>query len=367
MKHHHRSNILKKLIRYIILTINIVVSILLILAAISDQIPPSDALFFSYLGLLYPFIFTINILFIAYWLIAKRWFMLISLFSFLVCWEATQNHFPLHFGKKDNTDNTLKILTYNVMGFAYTDHTEARHNPIIDYIAQSDADIVCLQEYFVYNSGSRLTAQKVNNALQMYPYSSVIRLKNLEWGLAVYSKYPIIQSRPINYKSRDNGSSVHIININGKSLALINNHLESFKLTSRDKSKYSDFITEPGPENFGELRGTIRQKIGPAYILRAEQARRIANEISKLHCDYTIVCGDFNDTPTSYAYRTIRGRMHDAYTDAGSGPTGTYNQNHFHFRIDHILYSPNMKAIDCHVDKVKYSDHYPVRASIQMN
>jgi endonuclease/exonuclease/phosphatase (EEP) superfamily protein YafD len=141
---------------------------------------------------------------------------------------------------------------------------------------------------------------------------------------------------------------------------LINNHLESFKLTSKDKVRYLDFIKGAGPETFGGLRATIQQKLGPAFLIRAGQARAVAEEIKQSRGDYLLVCGDFNDTPVSYAHRVVQGDLLDAFAESGCGPGITYNLNYFWFRIDHILYSSNMEAFQCTVDPVRYSDHYPV-------
>jgi endonuclease/exonuclease/phosphatase family metal-dependent hydrolase len=143
--------------------------------------------------------------------------------------------------------------------------------------------------------------------------------------------------------------------------------LESFKLTSEDKVHYSDFIKSAGPETFDGLRGTIQQKLGPAFLIRARQSRIIADEIQKNRSDYLLVCGDFNDTPISYAHRKIQGPLLDAFAESGWGPGTTYNQNYFWFRIDHIMHSPNMEAFNCTVDKVKYSDHYPVWCYLKLN
>lgn len=62
-------------------------------------------------------------------------------------------YFPFHDRVDDiPKENVLKVLTYNVMGFGYKGHTEDAPNPIIRYIANSGADIVCLQEYAVGTS-----------------------------------------------------------------------------------------------------------------------------------------------------------------------------------------------------------------------
>ncbi|MDR2498571.1 MAG: endonuclease/exonuclease/phosphatase family protein [Tannerellaceae bacterium] len=361
-------SLLRRFIGSTVVLLNVLAALTLIAASISDMISPEHFIGFAYLGLAYPFICVLNVGFLLYWVFAKRWFVFISLFAFLVSWQPTKNYFPLHPSVAIPDSNVIKVLTYNVMGFAYADHSESSPNRIVRYIAESDADIVCMQEYFVSRSSNKLTAQKLNAALSMYAYRSVVRLKGFDWGLALYSKYPILQSRRIPYPSRDNGSSIHQIDVNGKIVTVINNHLESFKLTSEDKSRYSEFISGTAPENFAGLSGTMHQKLGSAFRIRARQAEIIAEEIRRTHSDYIIVCGDFNDTPLSYAHRTIQGPvLQDAYAESGWGPGATYNQNYFRFRIDHILHSPNMEAMNCTVDKLKYSDHYPVWCYLKLN
>jgi endonuclease/exonuclease/phosphatase family metal-dependent hydrolase len=275
-----------------------------------------------------------------------------------------KNYFPVHLPTSVPKENVVKLLTYNVMGFAGEGDAP---NKILQYIADSEADIVCLQEYFANRSERRLTARTVNEVLKMYPYSSVIYPKTFGSGLAIYSKYPIAGSHKIEYFSENNGSSVHEIKINGKTLTLINNHLESFKLTSQDKMRYWDFIKGAGTEGFDNLRNTIQRKLGPAFLIRAKQARTVAGEIKNSRNDYLLVCGDFNDTPVSYAHRTMQGELLDAFAESGMGLGITYNRNYFWFRIDYILYSSNMEAFGCTVDHVNYSDHYPVWCYLKLN
>ncbi|MDR1919872.1 MAG: endonuclease/exonuclease/phosphatase family protein [Tannerellaceae bacterium] len=356
------------MIRYFSVAANILAALLFLASAYSDRIAPDRVLFFSYLGLAFPFICILNLCFLVYWLFLRKWkYLLIGLCAFLVCWKPVRSYFPFHLRATLPQESVIKILTYNVMGFAYTDHTKQLPNKILQYIADSEADIVCLQEYFVARSPNRINSKKIEEALNMYPYSAVVHLKNLGWGLAVYSKSPIRSSRRIDYPSEDNGSAYHQIDVKGKTLTLINNHLESFKLTTEDKIHYLDFIKGAGTESFGNLRNTIQQKLGPAFLIRAKQARAIAEEIKNDRSDYLLVCGDFNDTPISYAHRQVQGELLDAFAESGMGLGITYNRNYFWFRIDNILYSPNMEAYRCTVDHVSYSDHYPVWCYLKLN
>jgi endonuclease/exonuclease/phosphatase family metal-dependent hydrolase len=357
-----------------IASLNIFLVIFFIASAYSDLISPEKSILFAYLGLLFPFLLLINLCFFVYWIIVKKWVMIFILtLAFAACWIPFSHYCPFHI-KTENLpqDHLIKVLSYNVMSFAYTDHSRESPNKIIQYLAESGADIVCLQEYLVSERPNLMNSKKIAEALPMYPYISEVIFsspeKRYKFGLAVLSKFPITKSRKINIRSTYNGVSVHEINVKGKMVVLFNNHLESFKLTAEDRSKYSDMIATGNLESFDGLRGSIQQKLGQAFRIRAKQSEIIADEIRKANGYYTIVCGDFNDTPISYVHRTMQGPLVNAYAESGFGPGVSYNQNFFLFRIDHIFHSPSMEAYNCRVDKrINLSDHYPIYCYLKLN
>lgn len=362
---------LRFLFRFLFTAVNIVFIILMLAAACSDRISPDESLTMAYIGLGFPVFFSICFLYAIYWLFVRdRIFLPISVCAFIICWGPVSRYFPFHFRQEVPKENVLKVLTYNVMNFAGKRHTSLSPNRIIEYIAESDADIVCLQEFTVARSGKELTAKDIYAALDMYPYRSVVELNEHRYstsGIALFSKYPIRKTRRIEYGSEYNGSAVHELEINGKTVTLINNHLESFKLTQKDRSQYSSLIKSFNSDVLGEIRGTFQQKLGPAFLLRAKQAETVAEEIGKIKTDYIIICGDFNDTPLSYAHRVIQGNLTDAFVASGKGMGTTYNQNLFLFRIDNILHSPNITSCNCTVDRVRYSDHYPMWCYLKLD
>ncbi len=361
---------LRLFFRFLFVAANVVAVVLLVVSAYSDRVSPEVSMMLSYLGLAFPVLCVVNLCFIFYWLfLGDRRFLLIGLFSFLLCWSPVRRYFPFHFRKDVSRKEVLKVLTYNVMAFGYKNHTKAVPNKILQYIADSDADIVCLQEYATAKSGKDLTASKIYKALSMYPYRSVFyqnSTKYQNFGIAVFSKYPLSNSRMVRYDSDYNGSSVHEVDIKGKKLTLINNHLESFKLTMEDRTRYLSFIRSFSSDGLDDLKGAFAQKLGPAFRIRAKQAEAVSEEIRNAKGDYVLVCGDFNDTPISYAHRTIQGDLRDAFAESGRGMGITYNQNYFWFRIDNILHSPNMTSMNCSVDKVAYSDHYPLWCYVRL-
>ena len=260
-------NTLRLLLKMLVAAANVLVVVLLVAAAYSDRVSPNTVLLFSYLGLGFPILCVLNLCFVIYWLFLGEWrLLLVGLCAFLVCQGAVSRYFPFHSHTKDlPKENVLKVLTYNVMGFAYKDHTKKSPNEILDYVAASGADIVCFQEYTVGKQGNILTSKKVYDALNMYPYHSVIPIHstgNMITGIAVFSKYPISASRRIKYESNSNASAIHELNINGKKLTLINNHLESFKLTMEDRSRYTAFL------KYGYFRRNKRlpgAEVGPRF------------------------------------------------------------------------------------------------------
>ena len=360
------------LIQSIITTLSIIAALLFIVAAYSDSVSPNQSLLFSYLGLLFPVFLMLHSCFLLYWLILRKWMMLfVCLCSLFMCWQPISRYIPFHPVQVDvSSKNILKILTYNVMAFGYQDHTPEKQNEILQYISNSGADIVCMQEYMVGTQRNYMTQEKVDRALHMYPYyysEPLVQKNRYSIGLAIFSKYPILDSRKILYDSSFNGSTIHEIKVKDKKLIVVNNHLESFKLTMEDRSYYSDFIQNMNTETFDEFKETIQRKMGEAFLIRAEQAEIVADEIQNLDGDYMVVCGDFNDTSISYTHRLMRKTMIDAFEESGTGVGITCNQNYFWFRIDHILHSSNMKAYNATVDNISMSDHYPIWCYLEMN
>jgi endonuclease/exonuclease/phosphatase family metal-dependent hydrolase len=105
----------------------------------------------------------------------------------------------------------------------------------------------------------------------------------------------------------------------------------------------------------------VLRRIRKAVQLRAKQANELRVDMEA--CPYpVIVCGDFNDTPFSYFYQTIRGDLKDAFLEKGEGFGYTYFSLPVKFRIDYILHSDHLQTYSFHTKEVKLSDHYPITA-----
>ncbi|KAI4359311.1 hypothetical protein C825_001345 [Parabacteroides sp. ASF519] len=130
---------LKLLFKSLFVLANVLIVVLFVISAYSDRVSPDTILSFSYLGLVFPILCVLNLCFILYWLFLWEWrFLLIGLCSILICWGPVKKYFPYHSRTKDiPKENVLKVLTYNVMAFAYLNHTAESPNKILEYIAGS--------------------------------------------------------------------------------------------------------------------------------------------------------------------------------------------------------------------------------------
>lgn len=363
----------RDVVKWAIFATNIVAIILLFCAHLSWSVSPLKTNLFSYIGLGFGFILLINIAYLVFWAIFSKWGLaFISLASILLCYKPVSTFFPMHLGGPKPPGDAIKVLTYNVQGFPSERMVAASERPILEYIADTDADIVCLQEYLVSKTGQSIFSQRdVNRILNKYPYRSVTGLESSGkyhiFGLACFSKYPIEKTHEVVFESSYNGAAVYTINIDGQRYTVANVHLESNNIKSEDKKLYSSFLQNTDSVRLEHVASNIRTRLGGAYRMRAKQVEKVKQYIESQDTKGTIICGDFNDTPISYAYNQMSDGLKDAYVTTGFGPGITYHEDLFLFRIDYILHSENMKAHRTRVDKVKHSDHYPLRTWLELD
>ena len=265
----------------------------------------------------------------------------------------------------------ISLLSYNIRSFVQSKPTDnGKSNTVLDLLRNSGADIICLQEYNTVPSGSnhQLSQKMVEKVLSDYPYHHVFKPTPWNSGIACFSKYPFKNIEPIPFDRSQNGACLYQFDIDGKSFSLINCHLESNHLEPKDRELYEQIAKNPtqSTDLLPQAKSRLLGKLKRAGMERAKQARLI-RQIADGITGAVVICGDFNDTPQSYAYRKIRDDFSDAYVSTGFGPGITYNEQGFWFRIDHILYNNVLRAVDSRIVRQKHSDHYPLRATLQWN
>jgi len=358
----------KKFFHIILLTLNALALLSLLLSAFCGYISPYRLVFPSYFGLFFPFILVGNIAISFVWLFFHQWKqVLLHLAVFGICSGAIYTYCPLHKHTDEIPEDAIKILTYNVMRFNNLTKNDPGDPPnkILQYILENDADIVCIQEFGALKTNINfLTKTRIIDILKKYPYHYFHSLHfpypSEIFGLAVFSRFPILSTQKVLYESTYNGSFRIELDIHGKRVTLINNHLESNKITGEERSNYYQLTREPDTQSLDAFTQTMTKRLTPAFKARAHQAQVVSQTIEENKNPYIIVCGDFNDTPISYARYKIKGNLRDAFVDSGFGLGITYHEHRFLFRIDYILHSKNIQSYNCTVGRLKDSDHYPL-------
>jgi len=365
----------KAIVKWVVLVSNIVAAFFMLMTLAGSVLSPDKFILPAYFALVFPITIFFNIGFVILWLLARKWLFLISLSVLFFSAKEINNTFPVHFGNTDNSrlNNPICLLTYNTrMSGELKKHTRRNPNKVIQYILDSDADIVCLQEFTVSGNKEFLTEKDIIRIFKKYPYKHIQYKQkfndNLKFsGIATFSKFPIVNKQLIDYPSYYNVSIFSDINIHGKIIRFVNNHLESNRLTEHDKDMPLKLKHNFDTKDLTGITLHFSHKLAVAYKLRSVQADAVAKIINSSPYK-VIVCGDFNDVPVSYAYTTVKGKLKDAFAETGNGMGWTFNERFYRFRIDYVFYdSVAFTPIQYKTDKVNYSDHYPVFCKLNIN
>lgn len=365
MKLRALFTISSRIARILLLVGTLLVSGAYLLGAYSGYIPPVRWIIPAFLGLFFPALLVAQIGVTIFWLLAwdKRRLLLVAA-VWLISLPQLLVYFPISRAEKSlgTEEESLRILSYNVCAFGFKPHTKTSPNATLQYIKSSGADIVCIQEAMLnQNPWAGVVSKTLRSYLdEDYPYINVIRVNRGGSTLALLSKYPIKEAKEIPLPSWVNGAVAYKVDIRGKETLVINVHLESFRLHRVDGEDYLRLAKEGDAIR---LKDALRAKLSPTFRSHNIQANIIHDLIQRYGSGRVIVCGDFNDTPLSYARYKIGEGLEDAFVSKGNGLGISFHTRPFFVRIDHILFGPAFRALRCEVDKTaSESDHYPIEA-----
>ena len=356
-----KKNYLIKILFYI----NIFFSFLILLSYASVYISPDNFSLFAIFGLAYPFLLLVNILFVIFWALTKKINFLISLIVVIIGFSHLKDTFQLHLSNNETNDNSFKLMSYNVRLFNKYDWLVGQNTTknILNYLKEENSDILCIQEFYSDISDPKLACksdiQKFDKTKYSYIEYGKISGKTYNYGIAIFSKFPIINKGALKYDEEKNICIYSDLQIKQDTIRIYNCHFQSIQLGYDDYSFIDKVSKNDKPDHISKNIIKILKKLRRAYKIRALQTDIVASHI--LTSPYpVIVCGDFNDTPVSYTYHKINKNLHDAFIKNGSGIGNTYVRNFSFFRIDYILHSKKIISSNYKTGKVRLSDHYPI-------
>ncbi len=325
-------------------------------------------------GLIFPLLFFGMIIFITFWAFSKSKWCWISIIVLLAGIQQIMAVFAFNIPKKfviDKPQNVLRVLQWNVHSW---DEEGKKSTAVtyrlsmLDLIQSQNADVLCFQEFFEpFNTKHHdFTIPLVEK--MGYPYRYYVRSSEVGYGVrsgvAIFSKYPIIDSAQFSYD--ENSYAEHLIytdiKVHEKIFRIFTTHLQSVKFDGQDLRSISD-IKHSKEAGLKDSR-TIVSKLKRGYVYRYNQAEIVKQQIDQSPYP-VILCGDFNDVPNSNTYFKIRGKLQDAFLEKGFWIGRSYRFISPTLRIDYILADKKFSVSQFQTIHSYFSDHNPVEADLQ--
>jgi endonuclease/exonuclease/phosphatase family metal-dependent hydrolase len=353
---------LRKFLYKVLLGVNAVFAIALLLSYMAVHISPQNFALPALFGLAYPYLLLFNIIIAITWAVQLRYEALISVVVIAIGLTHLSNYLRISkpSGKKDGT---IKVMSYNLRLFnSFESQNTSSEKKVLVFLKDQKPDILLLQEFYVNGSlGQKDQNIKASLGGKYYSHMKVISSgKNRYYGIATYSRYPIVRKGEIIHPGSSSLSIFTDVVIQNDTFRIFNNHLQSFRLKRMERSFLEEMMTPDDKETLSQVK-SLSISLKKGFIMRAHQAEAVKAQVN--HSPYpVIVAGDFNDTPVSYSYRKIRKGLNDSFIRSGYGAGFTYRGKYPANRIDYILYDNSLESRHFEIIKVRYSDHYPVAA-----
>lgn len=336
-----------------------------IAGAFAGHIPPEHSTLMPFIGLALSGLLLINLAVAIYWGIRRRFWIIIPLIAIAANWQYLGRIFQPPFTAGGKEANTLKIATYNVDSFG-NEQSGYSCKEIAAYMKEHRVDIICFQEF----AGNRyFTPDSIRNAFADWQYAVIPQAPDSTpiLQVALFSKYPVKDSRLITYPDSRNCSMWCDLNVDGQTVRIFNNHLQTTEVSQNKRRLERELAKNELTGREEAVARQLLEGLNENFRKRAAQAKTLEQLIRTT--PYPIlVCGDFNSLPSSYTYSTVKGdNLQDGFQTCGHGYMYTFRYFKRLLRIDHIFHSKEFKGVDYYSPDLKLcSDHNPVVMEVKM-
>ena len=332
----------------IIFGFNIVVTVLTFVAYILPFLAPKMFPLLSVLTLILPLFLILNALFFIYWLLQLKRQVILSGLVLLLGITFINKFYKYSSSDIEKEEKDFTVMSYNVRLFNLFDWIDSNDvgNTILSFINEQNPDILCIQEY----------SENAKVDLRVYKYKTIfMEGKQIKTGQAIFSKFPIFNQGDFKIPAAGNNIIYADIKKGKDTIRVYNIHLQSIKI-SPDVNEISEHVDAINQSKYEQLFSRIRD----AFKKQEQQAEILVKH--KNNCTYpVIICGDMNNSPFSYVYRSIKSDLNDCFVESGNGFGQTYKFKYYPARIDYIFASKKMKVKSFTTfTKFENSDHFPI-------
>ncbi|ULQ51427.1 endonuclease/exonuclease/phosphatase family protein [Flavihumibacter fluvii] len=372
-------SILRSVTKRFFIIITVVVTVLFLLSCAAWFIPPGKYWWLALLGVGFAFLFFSTFLLFIFWIIFRSRWLMLPLVVLMIGWKPIHAFFAIHplaGSSIHKAPGSIRIMQWNVARFdemTYLPRSgKSKRREILEYVRKQDPDIICMQEFLESNNLKLLDANtpffRDSLGFKYFSYAMDHRRpdKRYEHGIAIFSKYPIRNTGRWKFRGPKalKGDESYIyadIDVKGETIRVFTTHLQSLLFTRTEFKNVEDI--KKGSDSTIEKSWAIFRKFRQAYGLRQQQADLVREQMDKSPFP-TIICGDFNDVPNSYAYHRIKGDLLDVFTEKGFGIGRTFSSISPTLRIDYIMADQRFKVLQCRNPHPALSDHFPVIADL---
>lgn len=342
-----------KYISLMLLVITTMTATFTLFGLFGGTVDPATGTAMAMLVYILPFLLGLNIILLFYWAIRRKWhWMAIPAVTLLCSIHYIGSVYqPSFFHHGETNRSGIKVSTYNVAKFS-RETSGFKSQDILSEMKRQNVDILCIQEY------EDIRGDKLNSTSYKTYFPHMATGRN---DMVIYSRYPIERHDIIDFGKTNNSAMWADINVNSHIVRVFNCHLET--------TGFNRVLHQLGKEQaLGrsiEDNALIRTFYGNytrGMAIRARQADMVA-ELIKGSQYPVIVCGDFNDVPYSYVYKTMLGDLVDGFREGGEGIMYTYSGKK-RVRIDYIFHDEKFQSESYYIKELTYSDHYPVFSKI---
>jgi endonuclease/exonuclease/phosphatase family metal-dependent hydrolase len=243
--------------------------------------------------------------------------------------------------------NKIKLLQWNVW-------YEEKVDNIVNFIKQTDADIVCAQELIAEASVNipEAVAKACNYDYYFQPtIIGGIEGQSLTMGNGIFSRFPILNKKYVYVQKEDPNN-------------------KSYETENR---AYLEVILNIGGKKLKV--GTVHLSYSPAFAMtekRLAEAGELLKAIEQNHEKF-ILTGDMNAKPDSPIIKRLEEMfIHaDPNIDRPTWTTKPFSYQGFEadtldWRLDYVFATEDINVVTNKIITTQYSDHLPIYAEIQI-
>ncbi len=372
------GNFFKSFSLGVMMLINIIVAALYLACSFAPYMHPKTWWFTGFLGLFFPYLFVLLLLFLLFWIFVRIKWAFFPLLVMLAGSSAVGNHVSFKGSDKFSLKKqagSIRFMSWNLRHFIPFDESKFKPDQdkhlqlIFDQVKKYQPDVICFQEF--------VSMPRVGNKDPMHYLKHELGYKYHQFagedifgtsqysGIAIFSRLPIAAGNVIPFPASadlnaENTVFADVID-GADTLRVYAVHLQSFGFGAREYRVIDDVKARNDSSVFQSKR--LIRKMRNTFYLHGVQSDFIVKEMASSPFP-TFVMGDLNDVPGSYTYSVVRGKRKDAFLEKGIGLGATFTSSSSFIlqllptlRIDYIFHPQQYEALQFTQGGKRLSDH----------